>query len=93
MVVVLLVLVILHVIIAVFLPLRWLAIRGEFFKELEERMRTELRQIYVEVPGEVAEALMAERRKVEHLLGETREVTGWLEQREQAASIVGLYGK
>ncbi len=91
--VVLLVLMILHVLIAVFLPLRWLAIRGEFHKQLEERMRVELEHIYAAVPEEVAEALNAERRKVEHLLGETREVTGWLEQREQAASIVGLYGK
>jgi hypothetical protein len=92
-VVVLMVLIILHVVVAVFLPLRWLAIRGEFHKQLEERMRAELEHIYISVPEDVAEALKAERRKVEHLLGETREVTGWLEQREQAASIVGLYGK
>jgi hypothetical protein len=91
--VVLLVLMVLHVVIAVFLPLRWVAIRGEFHKQLEERMRAELEQIYAGVPQEVAEALKTERRKVEHLLGETREVTGWLEQREQAASIAGLYGK
>jgi hypothetical protein len=91
--VVLLVLIILHVLIAVLLPLRWLAIRGEFHRQLEERMRVELEQIYAAVPEEVAEALRGERRKVVHLLSETREVTGWLEQREQAASIAGLYGK
>jgi hypothetical protein len=91
--VVLLVLIVLHVLVAVFLPLRWVAIRGEFHGLLEDRMRAELEQIYGDVPQEVAEALKAERRQVEHLLGETREVTGWLEQREQAASIAGLYGK
>jgi hypothetical protein len=92
-VIVLMVLIILHVLIAVFLPLRWPAIRGQFHKLLEERMRVELQQIYADVPEDVAEALKVERRKVEHLLSETREVTGWLEQREQAASIAGLYGK
>src|SRR5262249_47614278 len=91
--VVLLVLIILHVLIGVFLPLRWPTIRGEFHKQLEERMRVEMEQIYAAVPEELAEALKAERRKVEHLLSETREVTGWLEQREQAASIAGLYGQ
>jgi energy-coupling factor transporter ATP-binding protein EcfA2 len=92
-VIVLMVLIILHVLIAVFLPLRWPAIRGQFHGLLEERLRAELEQIYGRVPEEVAEALKVERRKVEHLLSETREVTGWLEQREQAASIAGLYGK
>jgi hypothetical protein len=31
--------------------------------------------------------------QVEQLLGDTREVQGWLEQRVQAATITGLYGK
>jgi hypothetical protein len=37
--------------------------------------------------------LLGERRQVEQFLGEIREVSGWLEKREQAASIAGLYGK
>jgi hypothetical protein len=41
----------------------------------------------------VAEALRLERRQIEQLLASTQEVTVWLEQREQAASIAGLYGK
>ncbi len=88
----LVVLIILHVLIAVVLPLRWLAIRDEFERRLADRIREDVEHVYAELPASVAEALQKERRQVEQLLNETREVTGWLEQREQAASIAGLYG-
>jgi energy-coupling factor transporter ATP-binding protein EcfA2 len=87
------VMIVLHVLIAVLLPMRWLAIRAEFEKHLESRLRAELERGYSAAPAEVAQALLAERRQVEQFLGEIREVTGWLEQREQAASIAGLYGE
>jgi hypothetical protein len=90
---VLLVLIILHVLVALFLPLRWPAIRGEFQRRLERRLHTDLEQAYTAVPKEVAETLKAERGQVERLLGDVREVTGWLEQREQAASIAAMYGR
>jgi energy-coupling factor transporter ATP-binding protein EcfA2 len=86
------VLVLLHVLVALLLPLRWLAIRGEFQQQLERRLVAEMQQVYANLPGDVAEALKAERHEVEQLLGEVREVAGWLRQREQAASIAGLYG-
>jgi hypothetical protein len=92
LIVVVMTLVVLHVVIALFLPLRWQAIRGEFLRQLEARLQSELEQAYTGIPGEVAEALKAERRQVEKILGETREVTDWLEQREQAGGITGLYG-
>src|SRR5262249_61708954 len=84
------VLVLLHVLISLFLPLRWPAIRGEFQRQLERRLQDELEQAYTHVPIEVAEGLKAERRQFEQFLGVTREVDGWLEQRAQAASIAGL---
>jgi energy-coupling factor transporter ATP-binding protein EcfA2 len=87
------VLIILHLLIAVILPLRWAAIREEFERQLGRRIQDDLEQVYLELPGEVAEALRKERQQVEQLLGEVREVTGWLEKREQAASIAGLYGR
>jgi hypothetical protein len=93
LIVVLAVLVILHILITVLLPLRWTAIRGEFQRRLQARLTEEMENVYDPLPAQVAEALRAERRQVEQLLGETREVAGWLEQREQAASIAGLYGK
>jgi hypothetical protein len=91
-VVLLAVLLVLHIIIVICLPLRWVAIRGKFEKLLEKRLSQEMESVYAEVPGDVLQKLQAERRQVEHILGEVREVAGWLEQREQSASIVGLYG-
>jgi hypothetical protein len=90
--VVLTVLVVLHMLIALLLPLRWAAIRGEFQRLLERRLHDALEKSYAAIPAEVAEALRAERRRVEQLRREVREVAGWLRQREQAASIAGLYG-
>jgi hypothetical protein len=92
-VVLVVVLVILHICIALLLPLRWPAIRGEFQRQLERRLQAEMESAYQPVPGEVAEVLRGERRQAEQLMGETREVAAWLERREQAASIAGLYGK
>jgi hypothetical protein len=90
---VLMVLILLHIVIAVFLPLRWPAIRGEFHRQLERRLQGDLEQAYAGVPGEVAQALQTERLQVQRLLAEVAEVTGWLEKREQAASIAAMYGK
>jgi hypothetical protein len=85
--------ILLHILIAVCMPLRWQAIRAEFERRLEDRLLADLEEGYCRLPGEVAQALAAERRDVEKYLGEIREVAGWLEKREQAASVAGLYGK
>ena len=90
--VLLIVLVILHLLITLLLPLRWPAIRGEFRRRLEERIRQELESIYASIPGDVAQSLQEERRQIEKIRGETAEVASWLHEREQSASIVGLYG-
>jgi hypothetical protein len=89
---VLLVLIILHVLIALFLPLRWPAIRNEFQRQLESRLHSDLEQAYGLVPKEVAETMKEERKEMEKLIGEVGELTDWLEQREQAASIAAMYG-
>ena len=85
--------VVLHVLIVILLPLRWLPIRTEFEKHLEHRLREELEHAYCGIPLDVAEKLLEERKQVEHVLKDLGEVASWLEQREQAASIAGLYGK
>jgi energy-coupling factor transporter ATP-binding protein EcfA2 len=89
----LLVMILLHVVIAIFLPLRWPSIRSEFCNQIEKRLQAELDAAYGPVPREAAQALLEERLRVEKFLGEIREVASWLEQREQAASIAGLYSK
>ncbi len=90
--VVLIVMVILHLLITLVLPLRWPAIRGEFRRRMEERIRQELESIYAPIPGDVAQALRDERRQIDKLVTETNEVASWLHEREQSASIAGLYG-
>ena len=92
-VVLLLILVLMQVLIAVVLPLRWPSIRVEFEGRLRDKLKAEMAEHYGQVPLDLARDVDAERRDVEQLLGEVREVTSWLEQREQAASIVNLYGR
>jgi hypothetical protein len=86
------VLVILHLLIALLLPLRWGAIRDEFGRQLARRIRDELEEAYGPLPDEVAESLRRERQRVERLAGEAREVAAWLREREQSSGIAGLYG-
>lgn len=91
-VVVVLTLVVLHVLITVLMPLRWAAIRGEFQRRLQERLRTELEAAYGPVPEDVAKALAEERQHVDKLLQDTRHISDWIRQREQALTVSGLYG-
>ena len=90
--IVLIVLVILHVLITLVLRLRWPAIRGEFHRRLEQRIRQELESIYAPIPADVAQVLREERRAIDKIAAETAEVASWLHEREQSASIAGLYG-
>ena len=91
-VVVLLVLVFLHAIIAVLLPLRRQAIRAQFHEELQQRLREELATHYLNVLPELAREVLLERKQNEAFLKEINEVAAWLGEREQSASIAGLYG-
>jgi hypothetical protein len=92
-VVLLMVLIVLHVLIIMLLPMRWPAIRGEFLRRLDRRLRAELEGEFEPIPRTMAEQILQERREVERLIVDTREVAAWLAQREQSASIAGLYGK
>jgi energy-coupling factor transporter ATP-binding protein EcfA2 len=89
----LLVLIVLHAMIALLLPLRWRAIRMQFYDQLQKRLRTELEQYYHQLLADIAQEVLAERRQNENFLKEIEEVSKWLAEREQAASIVNLYGK
>jgi hypothetical protein len=91
-VVLLAVLVMLHLLIARLLPLRWPAIRGEFQKQLDVRLQQELDSVYNPILNDLAQALREEARQIEKLSGETSEVASWLRQREESSGIEGLYG-
>jgi hypothetical protein len=93
LIVLLVVLVILHMLIAYLMPMRWTQIRGEFEKLLHDRLQKDLEEAFVPVPAEVVQVLQGERIQVEKLAKETHEVASWLQQREQASSVAGLYGQ
>jgi energy-coupling factor transporter ATP-binding protein EcfA2 len=86
------VLVLLQLLGALLLPVRWSAVRDEFRRQLVTRLDAELQAVYGPIPGESAEALLKERARVEELLVAVREVRAWLDERQSAASVAGLYG-
>ena len=88
-----LVVLVLHVLVALVMPLRWEAIRAEFLDKLQLRLLEEKQQHFGQIPIDLAREVLGERRQVDLFLNEIREVATWLEQREQAASITQLYGK
>lgn len=92
LVVVLIVLVIAHMLIGIIFPFRWPAVRGEFHRRLERRLKVDLENAYLPLPDDVATNLLRERRSLDKLIGDTGEALGWLTQREQAASVATLYG-
>ena len=87
------VLVLVHVVILLVLPVRWSAIRGEFLARLAEKLRDEFDRTYLPVPDEIAAAVAEEKKLVEELAGETRQVADWLRDREGAAHVGELYGR
>jgi hypothetical protein len=89
----LLVVVVLHLLILTLLPVRWPAIRGEFRGELGERIAAELNRAYLTIPSEVAAAITEERKQVDSLIDEAKQVSDWLALRQQAARVAELYGK
>jgi hypothetical protein len=91
--VVLLVLVFLHVLIALLLPLRWVTVRSQLHDLLETRLREELESHYHQVLTDVTQEVLMERRQNEAFQKDIAEVARWLADREQAASVVQLYGK
>jgi energy-coupling factor transporter ATP-binding protein EcfA2 len=86
------VLVFLQLLSSLLLPVRWAAVRDEFHRKLFGRLEDELKAVYAGIPTETAEALLKEQARVDELLGELREVRTWLDSKQTAASVAGLYG-
>jgi len=84
--------VLLQVTIALVLPMRWSAIRGEFRRQLERRLKALLADTYLPIPGEVADAIRSEREQIEKLQADVRKVSQWLDERQEAANVAELYG-
>jgi hypothetical protein len=86
------ILVVVHLLIYILLPLRWDDIRDEFHRQLEARVEQELESVYLGLPGDLAKKLEEEKQRVDKMIADVREVSSWLEKREQSASVTGLYG-
>jgi hypothetical protein len=81
-----------HLLILLLLPVRWAAIRDRFRDKLVTRIGEELDRAYLPIPGEIVSALQDERRQLEELVAETKEVADWLAAKQQAAQLTELYG-
>jgi hypothetical protein len=68
-------------------------VRGEFHSQLLERLQLELTNVYASIPEDAARQILTERSYVDRLAAAVREVLKWLDERQSAASIAGLYGK
>jgi hypothetical protein len=88
----LVVIIVLHLLMMMLLPVRWPAIRAEFRKRLDARLTEELGRTYLPIPGDIAAALTEERKQVDALIADTRQVGDWLAERQQAARVAELYG-
>jgi hypothetical protein len=89
----LLVVIVFHLLILLLLPVRWPVIRSDFRARLGERLAAELSRAYLAIPEEVAAALREERKQVDALVAETKQVSDWLTERQQAARVAELYAK
>ena len=87
------VLVLIHLAVAVFLPVRWSSIRGQFQDRLREKLTAELNAVFLPVPDDIAAAVRDEKRQAEALVTETKQIADWLSEREQASHVGDLYGK
>jgi energy-coupling factor transporter ATP-binding protein EcfA2 len=66
------------ILVRVLLPVRWTRIRDMFSKRLSEQFARELEGIYLDLPRRVAEQVREERRQVDRLIEQVREIRGRL---------------
>lgn len=88
----LIVMVVFHLLIVFFLPIRWPRIRGRFLSKLGTRLGEELDRVYLPIPGDIAQTLVDERKQVDELVSSTKQVSDWLAESQQAAQVHELYG-
>ena len=72
--------------------IRWPGIRADFRRHLGEGLNQEFRAAYLSVPSDVANAIAADRKRGDELLGEVRQVSKWVKEKELKANVAGLYG-
>ncbi len=80
---VLLSVVLVYIVLRLLLPIRWEKIRSGFRDHLRKRLCEKLQAAYAEVPVQVAQRLLEERRRVDGILDEVQRTLTWLDSREQ----------
>ena len=88
----LVVVVVFQLLILLLLPVRWPAIRDRFGDKLEAKLTAELKRAYLPVADEIASSLRDERKQIDGLIAETKQVSAWLAERQHAAQVGELYG-
>jgi energy-coupling factor transporter ATP-binding protein EcfA2 len=86
-------LVLMQLLIALVLPIRWSAVRSDFQKHLLEALTKRLHDAFLAVPTDLANQLAAERQTVLQLRDSVEELIAFLRQRQQAAHIGELFSK
>ena len=89
----LVVLILMQMMVALALPVRWGSIRGQFQDRLKRKLTNELGETFLVLPDETATAVRAEKKQAEALLTETKQIADWLQTKEQASQVSGLYGR
>ena len=82
---------ILLVIIQIALPVRWLAVRGTLAKRLRQRIHDEMFNVYSLLPERLATQLAEQRRRIEELEADTRDLTVWVRQHEEVTPVSVLF--
>jgi len=82
-----------QLLIALVLPIRWSAVRGDFQKHLLEALTKRLNDAFLAVPTDLANQLATERQAVLQLRDSVEELIAFLRQRQQATHIGELFSK
>jgi energy-coupling factor transporter ATP-binding protein EcfA2 len=89
----LIVLVLLQLLTSVLWPMKWATVKDEFKRQLVGRLVKVLGNVYSSIPAETAEGLLSERQQVDAILKEVREVTTWLNERQETSNVAAMYGR
>src|SRR5262249_24426765 len=85
------VMVALHVLTSILMPFSSHALRGAFESALRTRLGADLDTAFNTLPATVAQDLLKERRQIDKIQGDCREVSAWLERQETAAGAERLF--
>lgn len=93
LVVLLVALVLMQLVIALVLPIRWSAVRGDFQRYLHELLSKRLDDAFLAVPADLARELTRERAAIVEIRDAVEQVIALLRQRQQASQVSELFSQ